>query len=168
MPAFYKSTVKGFLYTSSEQISGVLSERVIKAFAGDQSRQLVSWKKQIEILKAALRTATSDANQTGHWGILFEFPLLRLQRRLDVVVLAGCLVVVIEFKVGSRSYLNSDIQQVEDYALDLRDFHEASHQRTILPLLCATEAGTFTITPVYTHYYVNITEAAAGSAGVAS
>jgi hypothetical protein len=47
---------------------------------------------------------------------------------------------VIEFKVGAATYQPADARQVEDYALDLRDFHEASHSLNIIPVLCATEA----------------------------
>ena len=144
MPAFYKASVGTFLDTPSDQISGALSERIIQAFAGDESRQLSAWKGQIEILKFSLRETAAETDLCLGWGILFEYPMLRLQRRLDIVLLAGSLIVVIEFKVGSSAFLNSDIQQVEDYALDLRDFHEASHDSAILPLLCATEAKTAT------------------------
>jgi hypothetical protein len=142
MPAFYKASVRTFIATPSDQISGALSERIIQVFAGDESRQLSAWKRQIDILKSSLRETAADTDLCLGWGILFEYPMLRLQRRLDTVLLAGSLIVVIEFKVGSSAFLNSDIQQVEDYALDLRDFHEASHDSAILPLLCATEAET--------------------------
>ena len=148
MPAFYKASVGTFLSTPSEQISGTLSERIIRDFAGDESRQLAAWKKQIEILKSALRETVVLTDRCSSWGILFEYPMLRLQRRLDIALLAGSLIVVIEFKVGSSAFLKPDIQQVEDYALDLRDFHEASHDKAILPLLCATEAQTNATAPI--------------------
>ncbi len=67
--------------------------------------------------------------------------MLRLQRRLDVVLLVGQRVLVIEFKVGATKYEPADIRQVEDYALDLRDFHGASHSLSITPVLCATMAS---------------------------
>jgi hypothetical protein len=148
MPAFYKATVASFLDTPSEQISGALSERVIQAFAGDESRQLAAWKKQIDILKSVLRETAAETDLCAQWGILFEYPMLRLQRRLDIVLLAGELILVIEFKVGGNAYLGTDIQQAEDYALDLRDFHEASHDRPIVPLLCATDADTSAIASI--------------------
>lgn len=95
MPAFYKATVGAFLDTPSDQISGALSERIIQAFAGDESRQLAAWKRQIEILKSALRRTAAETALCKSWGILFEYPMLRLQRRLDIVLLAGNLIVVI-------------------------------------------------------------------------
>jgi len=72
--------------------------------------------------------------------VLLEYPLLRLQRRLDAVLLCGQRVVVIEFKVGATGYTAADVRRIEDYALDLRDFHEVSHNLSIVPVLCALEA----------------------------
>ena len=100
----------------------------------------MSWQTQVVILKRCLRRVSERFPAASNWGVLFEYPLLRLGRRLDVVILAGKRVVVIEFKVGARSYSPADVRQAETYALDLRDFHEASHLLPILPVLCATDA----------------------------
>ena len=140
MPAFYRAHVRNFLATPTDQIVGVLSSAVIQGFSGDHSSQLVSWKAQVELLKAALENASQAHPKVLRWGILFEYSLLRLQRRLDVVILAGTLLTVIEFKVGSDSYQPADMHQVDDYALDLRDFHQASHKLSILPVLCVPDA----------------------------
>jgi len=61
-------------------------------------------------------------------------------RRIDAVVLLGATVLVVEFKVGSSEFDSSAIEQVWDYALDLKNFHEASHSVSIIPILIATEA----------------------------
>jgi len=37
-----------------------------------------AWKKQIEILKAALQNTTAETNLCASWGILFEYPMFRL------------------------------------------------------------------------------------------
>lgn len=141
MPAFYRTTVAQFIETPSDIVVGALSTALVKGFSGDHQRQLFAWRAQIDILQAALSRALDQDAGVGRWGVLFEFPLLRLQRRLDVVLLAGHRVLVIEFKIGSGSYLGADIQQVEDYALDLRDFHQASRDLSIVPILCATRAA---------------------------
>ena len=140
MPAYYKSTVSRFLETPSSEVIGALSDSLIREFTGDHTKQHASWKMQVDFLQELLNQLTEKFQNAENWGILFEYPLLRLERRLDVVILAGLSVIVIEFKVGANSYLTQDIQQVEDYALDLRDFHEASHHLSILPVLCATHA----------------------------
>ncbi|MGH8174405.1 MAG: DUF2075 domain-containing protein, partial [Rhodanobacteraceae bacterium] len=49
-------------------------------------------------------------------------------------------VFVIEFKVGAVEFAAAAIDQVFDYALDLKNFHEASHTATIVPVLIPTAA----------------------------
>jgi hypothetical protein len=73
--------------------------------------------------------------------VLLEFPLYRLQRRIDVVLLATSIVVVVEAKIGERHFRAADARQVEEYGLDLRDFHEQSSGHLIVPVLWATEAS---------------------------
>ncbi|MBL0083682.1 MAG: hypothetical protein IPP37_15275 [Saprospiraceae bacterium] len=34
---------------------------------------------------------------------------------------------VIEFKVGEKEFINQNLEQVWDYALDLKNFHKPSH-----------------------------------------
>ena len=146
MSAYYKSTAHRFAETSAAQVVGALSMAQIRRFSGDHAMQLAAWEVQVDLLQGILRVLTEKYEVTKKWGVLFEYPLLRLQRRLDVVILAGCYVVVVEFKIGARTYQMQDIHQVEDYALDLRDFHEASHHMSILPVLCATHAPTRKVT----------------------
>jgi hypothetical protein len=74
------------------------------------------------------------------WHLLLEYPLLRLGRRVDAVLLTGHAVLVLEFTVGATSFTNVDRQQVEDYALDLFDFHAESRAYPIVPILVATDA----------------------------
>ena len=61
-------------------------------------------------------------------------------RRIDVVLVIGPVVFAIEFKVGEKTFDRSAIDQVWDYGLDLKNFHEASHDASIVPILIATEA----------------------------
>ncbi len=61
-------------------------------------------------------------------------------RRIDAVLLVGAVVFVIEFKVGENKFERSALDQVWDYALDLKNFHEASHSASIVPVLIPTEA----------------------------
>ena len=140
MSAFFSSSVSSFLNIESAFIEGKLSTAIIKRFSGDHAKQSRAWAVQLNVLREALQSAAATENSVPGWAILLEYPLLRLQRRLDVVLVCGQRVVVIEFKVGATSYQLADARQVEDYALDLRDFHEASHKLNIVPILCATEA----------------------------
>ena len=87
---------------------------------------------QIEFLRSHI---------TGLSGSLFlEFNIPRMGRRIDAVLLIGPVVFAIEFKVGEKTFDRAAVDQVWDYALDLKNFHEASHNVSIVPILIATEA----------------------------
>ncbi len=87
---------------------------------------------QISILQECL---------SGLSGAIFlEFNIPRMGRRIDAVLLVGPVVFVVEFKVGVSAFDSAGRDQVWDYALDLKNFHEASHDAPIVPILVATEA----------------------------
>jgi hypothetical protein len=132
--SFFASTVSEFLGTEPEQIIGRMSARLATLHRSAERTQIEAWARQIELLTSAFREVGQQAND---WSILFETPLLRLGRRLDVVVLAPGVVMVIEFKVNAANYRSADLAQTEFYALSLRDFHAASQERIIIPILCA-------------------------------
>jgi hypothetical protein len=138
MGAFYRSTVREFLEAEDNAVLGALGNGAAHHnFTLLQTQQEV-WREEIRLLKSTFRAIGPEL--AGRWHILIEYPLLRLEKRLDVVLLAGNRVVVLEFKVGSQHFDSSGQRQVEDYCLDLRDFHRESAGKTIVPVLCATEA----------------------------
>ena len=91
-----------------------------------------SWEQQIPILKNALSGFEGE--------IFFEFAIPRMGKRVDSLLIIKNVVFVIEFKVGESHFLNSNIEQVWDYALDLKNFHKSSHNAVLVPVLIATEA----------------------------
>ena len=140
LAGYYSGRVSAFLEAADDRIIGQLSLKQSEHFHEIQDRQLDAWRKLVTLLKASLARVAVPRPAAMDWGLVIEFPLLRLQKRLDVVLLGGHTVCVLEFKVGGASYPTADIRQVEDYALDLRDFHAPSEQLRIWPVLCATEA----------------------------
>jgi hypothetical protein len=76
-----------------------------------------------------------DALCKSDWGLLMEFPIPRRQQRIDLVVLARDIIFVVEFKSGLSNQRSPALHQVEDYALDLADFHAPSHGRVIVPIV---------------------------------
>jgi hypothetical protein len=94
--------------------------------------QREAWIEEINYLKEWLGGLSGS--------ILLEFTIPRMGRRIDAVLLIGSLIFVVEFKIGERNFNRSDIDQVWDYALDLKNFHEASHPVQIVPILVATGA----------------------------
>ena len=90
---------------------------------------------EITLMKDVLANLSKDGQ------IVFEYTIPRLGKRVDVVLLLGGIVFTIEFKVGAEEFLVNDKEQVWDYALDLKNFHEESRDRVIVPILVATEAS---------------------------
>ena len=94
----------------------MLSTRLVETHPLNRATQVQAWRAQIDLLRHALTVAPRG------WRLLLEYPLLRLGRRIDAVLLTDRAVLVLEFKVGAPSFSNIDRQQVEDYALDLSIF----------------------------------------------
>lgn len=126
---YYKDTIESFLQKSVEEIIGLIN--LANQF-DLRNLQNKSWEQQIPILKNAL------SNLEGT--IFFEFSIPRMGKRVDAIIIVGDIVFVIEFKVGESKYLSHQIEQVWDYALDLKNFHEPSHKAVLIPILVATEA----------------------------
>jgi hypothetical protein len=134
--AWYGASIDGFLTATSDSVYSRLASNPEFALLTTQKR---AWLDQIEFLKTQL---------VGIVGSLYlEFNIPRMGRRIDAVVITGPIVFVVEFKVGDASFERSAIDQVWDYALDLKNFHEASHAVSIVPILIATGA---TASPVVT------------------
>lgn len=128
--AWYAASVADFITADRQQVVGALSQ--LSAFDITKS-QVEAWSAQVDFLQATLKGLT---------GYLFlEFSIPRMGKRVDAVVIVGPLVLAIEFKVFATSFDRGAIEQVWDYALDLKNFHEASHAACILPILIATEAS---------------------------
>ena len=129
--AYYEADVKDFCTADPNAVLGELANR--HGFALE-SRQKFAWQEQIAILQAFL------TNVPGQ--IYFEFSIPRMGKRADVILVSGGVVFVVEFKVGSDTFDRAAIEQVHDYALDLKNFHKGSHHCQILPVLIATGAPT--------------------------
>lgn len=126
---FYSNSIGEFLAQSPNEILG---EIVRNSDFADEQTQKFAWLEQIEILKSCLN------GRKGH--IFFEYSVPRMGRRVDVILLLVNVVFVLEFKIGEQLFLPSALDQVWDYALDLKNFHETSHEPIVAPILIATDA----------------------------
>ena len=135
--SFHSASVTGFLGADAKAIVGQLSSRHVAFHAAAEAEQIRAWEREIELLRDAFGEVDVAAND---WSILLEVPLLRLGKRLDAVLLAPGVVAIIEFKIGATRYDSADKAQTEAYARSLRDFHEASQRRLVVPILCAENA----------------------------
>lgn len=126
---YYSNTISGFCNTSPQEILGEIVEN--SEFSVELT-QKDAWLQQIKILKPILNEYQGT--------LFFEYSIPRMGRRVDVILLIDNVIFVIEFKVGEKEFLTSNLDQVWDYALDLKNFHETSHNHLIAPLLVATDA----------------------------
>jgi hypothetical protein len=127
--SYYNDTIENFILSNTEEIVGHLA---IKSRFADELTQKNAWREEIRILKDVLKE---------HKGaIYFEYTIPRMGQRIDVLLVIDSVIFVLEFKVGERDFPAHAIDQVWDYALDLKNFHETSHNKYIAPVLIATEA----------------------------
>ncbi len=142
--AYYSARIGDFLESTESEILSSLVRS--SSFAVEQT-QRDAWLMQIEVMRSSLR----DADKQGL--VAFEFYVPRMGKRIDVLVVAGSVVHVIEFKVGDATYSSDALTQVFDYALDMKNFHSTSHAVTVAPILVATLAPAAEIVPTITRDY---------------
>ena len=128
--AYYHARIGDFLIANPDAIYGALSRQHMH---NQELAQKTAWLEQIAILKAGLK-AIPDG-----W-IALEFSIPRMGKRADAIIALEGIIFVIEFKVRADAFTSAAIEQVTDYALDLKNFHVGSHSRTIIPVVIATEA----------------------------
>jgi hypothetical protein len=129
--AYYSKPLSDFLAASNE---AVLGELALSAPSSIEATQRDAWRGQITLLSKEL------IRYSGRGSIYFEYSIPRLGKRIDVVLIIDHVLFVIEFKVGESQFRKAAQEQVFDYALDLKNFHETSHQISIAPVLICTEA----------------------------
>jgi hypothetical protein len=134
--AYYNEIVSKFLNADDERILGVLT---LEHHHSLEEQQRWAWLQQISILKANLAGQPEGR-------IFLEFYIPRMGKRADAVLISTNIVFVIEFKAGASEHTSSAFDQVEDYALDLKNFHEGSHSVPIVPVLVSTNAASQPIT----------------------
>ena len=130
MAAYYSSNLNDFRKSKPDEIVGILAAANVQKLLIQQTR---AWQAQIEFLHEKIPPQL-DGN------IFFEFVIPRMGKRADCIILTGGCVLVLEFKVNSKTFESADIDQVHDYALDLKNFHAGSHTLPIIPILIATSA----------------------------
>ncbi|MGH9488716.1 MAG: DUF2075 domain-containing protein [Terriglobales bacterium] len=121
--AWFATSIAEFLAMSA---TAVLGELTAHSEAEVRGEQRTAWLDEIEILRAGL------PGINGH--LFLEFNIPRMGHRADAVVLAGAAVFVLEFK-SEQDAGRGSLNQVWDYALDLKNFHQASHPLPIVPIL---------------------------------
>jgi hypothetical protein len=131
---YYSDSIATFLARDEKSILGELAAN--SGFDVELT-QRDAWIEEVRILRAAL----CNLDISGQ--VYFEFSVPRLGKRIDVLLIVGPVLFVLEFKVGDKGFKAHAVDQAWDYALDLKNFHETSHCCHIAPILIATEARRF-------------------------
>lgn len=127
----YSAGFEEFTNTNENSILGALCDKY-HGVALTTTRE--AWKTEISVMKKVL---SGYADREGK--IVFEYDIPRLGKRIDVVLLFEGIIFCLEFKVGETRILEADVDQVLDYALDLKNFHKYSQDSLIVPILIATK-----------------------------
>lgn len=130
--AHYAASIGDFLAHPDDTIMARLADA--SSFAVEPS-QRDAWHVQVRVMRHAL----DGWDESGL--VAFEFAVPRMGKRIDVLVVARGVVFVLEFKVGETAFTADGTNQAWDYALDMKNFHSASHDVPVVPILVATAAS---------------------------
>jgi len=137
---YYSSSISDFLKSNKNEILGQLTESSDFDLGQDQRD---AWIEEISILQKVL------VNYSG--SIYFEYSIPRMGKRIDVILIIKSVIFIFEFKIGSKEFSSSAVDQVWDYSLDLKNFHSSSRDHFMIPVIIATKAKTvdfvLTLTP---------------------
>lgn len=136
--AYYSATIEEFLRLQPDDVLGVL---LASSEFSVELPQRFAWQEQVRILQRVL------IPYSGQGKVYFECAVPRLGKRIDVVALIRSTLFLLEFKVGDQRFTGHARDQVWDYALDLKNFHESSHDKALVPVLVATAAPDSSVRP---------------------
>ncbi len=136
--AYYCNSIPGFIKDKSESVVGQLVRHAVQHHKFDiSSEQELAWENQISELQDRLESHGIEGD------IIFEYDIVRLGKRIDVILLIRHMVFSIEFKNGSKGFEAHDARQAEDYAIDIKNFHKESEDLYVCPILVATDANPY-------------------------
>ncbi len=128
--AYYCNSIPGFIKDNSTSIIGQLIRHSFEI----NKAQSDAWENQINELQKRLEACGMEGD------IIFEYDIVRLGKRIDIIMLIRHMVFSLEFKNGKNIFTAQDAQQAEDYAIDIKNFHKESEDLYVCPILVATDA----------------------------
>lgn len=131
--AYYCNSIPGFIADRSTDIVG----RLVRHAFDINKEQANAWENQITELQRRLEECGMEGD------IIFEYDIVRLGKRIDVILLIRHMVFSLEFKNGKNIFTAQDAQQAEDYAIDIKNFHKESEDLYVCPILIATAAARY-------------------------
>ena len=135
MTSFFRSNVEDFLVLTDEQVIARLGIAYANyGFTRQFSDQTLTWERDINSLRACLEVCVESSSSAKFWGLLLEFSIPRKEMRIDCVLLIRNVIVAVEAKTGNAGLQAK--RQIEEYALLLHYFHQATAEHRIVPINC--------------------------------
>src|SRR5437867_2795008 len=101
MAAYVRLTLSQFVVADGGALVGQLeTSHAHDGYATQFAQQTRAWAQTVPLLQAELRTLQQQVSEAAKWTVLLEFPLYRLRKRIDVVILTAAVIVVLEVKMG--------------------------------------------------------------------
>jgi len=127
MASYFRSSLTEFLTTSESEVLATLTLAYANTGFSKMHTDLpLAWWDDLAALRLALQQLATTFPASSEWQLLLEFSVPRKEHRLDVVLLTGEEIILLECKRGPATH--DAIKQVEEYALLLHYFHKSSHQ----------------------------------------
>ena len=146
---YYSDTIASFIDRNVNEIIGKLT-LASQHDINDETSQ--SWVEEIYTLKEILQPYQFRGS------IYFEYNIPRMGRRADVIVVIDGIIFVLEYKTSEQKFTREARTQVWDYALDLKNFHEQSAERILIPILVAPKESNKNCSLELKYYEDNVYE----------
>jgi hypothetical protein len=146
--SWFHCTVGELPQLNIDVVAAQLTRPAARRRLGPNPENDFAWVETLRVLQRAAEELISSISAAAQWHVGLEFEPARSGRRVDVVILARDVIFLIEVKAGAMRFDRAAKWQVEQYALDLRDFHEGSRDRVIVPIALATGAMVSGKTPL--------------------
>ncbi len=137
MTAWYDSPCNNFINSKTDSVVGQLARSAAREGWGTTPEQEQEWTKSVDILKSTLsekkegrseilQSALADPRLHEFQSIILEYDFRRRGLRMDCVLLAPGIIVILEFKRHEPTLADRD--QAMSYAINLCEFHEVTQK----------------------------------------
>ena len=129
----YASTISGFFSKSEDEIVHILTEN--NEFSSTRRTTMDSWHEEVRSICKALELYKDEDGF-----VAFEYTIPRVGGRIDCVIGLRGVLFVLEFKTGEEQNADADKEQLEQYVIDLKNFHFESYDIPIAPFWVVPQA----------------------------
>ncbi len=133
VPAYYRAPLSKFVTDPATSIIGELTLENGRAQFPLAPEAVEAWRLQLPPLVSGCQQLIAERPEASDFEILLEYPIPRVGKRIDAVILIHDVIVAIETKTGLSA--TTAERQVDDYAINLACFHEPSAKRTVVPMV---------------------------------